>query len=331
MIPELVRQSAEEFQLKEAIAQRYAVDRESIILYQEIGLFLAELFKALQSPHGRIVAAAPAIAEIALAADRADAELIDSESNELCEDNLDSLKSKIKSSGDIIYLANPNRLTGATWANAQLKTLAALVSDGLLIVDEYYHDFSRLTALPLLNKYRNLILLRAFEDWTKASQFDPGYAIMSEQLLDKFKNTSNSCGIERAAAKKCYDIMADRNSCDNRIELIQKQALQVARELTKIGVKCQLCPTNFILLQAGQPGEIQEFLKTRGIKADSLVQGGAAQKYLRIQISGSDQDHRIIEAFLRMPAALLNSQAKQFRSPGTIAGSNQAKAKSTSI
>ena len=323
------RPSAEEFQLREAIARRHAVERESIILFQETGLFLVELFKTFHSPHLRVITAAPAIADIPLAADRAEAELVDCESGEPFTGNIESLKRKIKSITDIIYLANPNRLTGASYANSQLKTLASLVKEGLLIIDEYYHDFSRLSALPLLNKYHNLVVLRVIKDWSRTGLSDFGYAIINESLLEKIELNSNSYQLERAAAKKCLEIIDGGKFCDSRVALIQNQALDVAKKLSGIGIKCQLSPTNFILLQVANPDEVQKILKQGGIKADALTQNADAPKYLRIQISGSDRDNQIIEAFSRMPDVVLNSQAKLFRTSGTFTGSNKEKAKST--
>ncbi len=323
------RSSAEEFQLREAIAQRLTVDRESIILFQETGLFLAELFKSFRSPHLRIITAAPVIADIPLAADRADAELVDCESSEFFIGNLDSLKSQIKSNTDIVYLANPNRLTGAGYANSQLKTLASLVREGLLIVDEYYHDFSRLTALPLLNQFHNLIVLRVFEDWNRTGVSDCGYAIINERLLENIEFNSNSYRLERAAAKKGLEIVNDINSCETKVKLIQKHSLQVAKELSGLGISCQLAPTNFILVPVANPDEVQEILKQRGIKADALFQNANAPKYLRIQITGSDNEQQIAAAFSKMPASLLESQAKPFRTSSTLAESNKEKVKST--
>jgi histidinol-phosphate aminotransferase len=308
MLPESARPSAEEFQLREAIARQYAVNRESIILYQDIGLFLAELFKSFQLPQIRIVTAAPAIAEIAMAADRADAELVECESNDLCAGDIDSLKSKITSSADIIYLANPNRLTGATFANSQLKALAALVNEGLLIIDEYYHDFSGLSAQPLLNKCLNFMVLRAIENWTHFSPSGCGFAIMGERLVEIFRNISNSFRLDRAAAKKCFEIINDRNSCDSRVKLIQKISLQVAKELSGLGIKCQLTYANFILMQVANPGEVQQFLRERDIQTHWLVQNGVRQNFLRLRITASDKDKQIIEAFTRMPESLFKIQ-----------------------
>ncbi len=329
MLSTSVRPSAEEFQLKEAIARRHAVARELIILFQESGLFLAELFKSFRSPHLRIITAAPAIADIPLAADRADAEFIDCESSEPFTSNIDSLKSNIKSSTDTIYLANPNRLTGASYANSQLKTLCSLVPDGMLIVDEYYHDFSRLSALPLLSKFHNLIVLRVFEDWNNIGLSDCGYAIINEQLLEKIESNSNSYRLERAAAKKCLEIIENRKFCDDQIELIQKQALHVAKALTGYGVNCQLVPANFILLEFTNAGEIQKYLNSYGLRVERLGQDGPLRNYLRCQISGSDQDNQIIEAFSRMPAELLNTQARPFRATRALAVNNQEKDKFT--
>ena len=328
MLPASVRTSAEEFQLREALAQRHGIGRDSIILFQETGLFLAELFKSFNSPQLRVIAAAPVIADIALAADHANAELVNCVSSEPFAGDIDSLRNNIKSITDIIYLANPNRLTGASYSNSQLKTMASLVQQGMLIVDEYYHDFFRLSALPLVSKYQNLIVLRVFEDWTRAAHSDCGYAVINEKLLEKIEFNSNSYRLERGSAKKCLEIIDNKKSCDTRIGLIQKRALQVAKELCGCGIKSQLAPADYILLELTNAAEIQEYLNSCGIRVERVSQDGLLQNYLRFQITGSDQDNKIIEAFSRIPASLLYSQAEHIRTSGAFAGSGKEKAKS---
>jgi len=322
MLTTSVRPVAEEFQLKETLARRHAVGRDSIILFNETGLFLSELFKSVSTAHSRIIAAAPAIADVALAADRAGTEFAECEPGELFAPDIDALKRKIRATSDIIYLANPNRLTGASYANSQLKTLASLVPEGLLIVDEYYHEFSQLTALPLLNKYQNLVVLRVFENWTKTGFSDCGYAIINEQLPEKLEFNSNLYRLERATAKKCLEIVDDKKSCETKVELIQKQALRVAKALSEIGFICQLAPADFILLELSNAGGTQNYLNGHNIRVERLGQGELSQNYWRCQISGNDQDNQIIEVFSRMPAKPLKTQTGVLRKPGVPVGSD---------
>jgi len=313
MLSTSVRQSAEEFQLKEAIAQRQAVDCESIIVYQEIGIFLTELFKSFHSPRCRVIAAAPVIADMAMAAERADTELVECESNEPFAIDIDSLKSKIKSNGDIIHLANPNRLTGAALANSQLKILAASVNEGLLIIDEYYHDFSGLSALPLLKHQENVIILRSFENWLSAQQPDFGYAMVSEQFLKKRGLVWPACGMGRATARKCFEIFEATDLSKKQVRLILENALRAAKELTRIGVNCQLAPADFVLLQVSNAGEIQEYLGSCGIRVERIGQVGPLQNYLRYQITADDKVRQLVKAFSSMLTLPTKSQEQHKR------------------
>lgn len=300
MLTETYRPSAEQFRLKEELSQRHATNFESVILFQELGTFLSELFNNADSRQSRLVTMSPAIADIAIAADKAGIELIETVFLQPFTIDVAAIKNLLKSSQDIIYLANPNRLTGATCSNAQIKPLAPLVSKGLLIIDEYYHDFSRLSAVPLLKSYDNVVLLRPLGESSFSGRSEYGFAIVSDDLLELNSQRLPGDTMERATARKCLEIIRDKKSIEKRVAEIQNRSLQVAKKVSELEVRCQLTPTNFILLQMRCHTEVTMLLNSSDIELRGFKNNSTLQNYVRYRITGTERDFKIVEVLSRV-------------------------------
>lgn len=300
MLPESAHITAAQFQLKETLSQRLTVNPDTIFLYQEFGSFLSELFRGFSNPGSQIIGSSLCIPEIALACDKADIKLVKSDANLFSENGFEEIKKQVKSTGDIIYLSNPNRLTGTTFSLAQLRLLAALVKEGLLIVDEFYHDFSKLTALSLLKSHNNLIILRPFENWAVTQDSESGFAIVSDLVSNKAEYRSLADTMDRTTAQKCLETVLNSRLSEKEVEKIQSRSLLVAKELTKIGIKCRLTPTDFILLQFPQNADMLKLLADVNIRVDQINGSTEKQSLFRYRITNTDRDLRVIEVFSRL-------------------------------
>lgn len=91
----------------------------------------------------------------------------------------------LKQQPKVIFLCNPNNPTGCILSRAQIEEILR-VSEGLVIVDEAYEDFSSedISVIPLINKYNHLIVLRTFSKAYALAGIRVGYAIACEELID---------------------------------------------------------------------------------------------------------------------------------------------------
>ncbi|MGH8015368.1 MAG: aminotransferase class I/II-fold pyridoxal phosphate-dependent enzyme, partial [Candidatus Zixiibacteriota bacterium] len=303
-MPSPMRDSAEVFQLKETLSRRLNLDPDSICLYQEAGEFLTRLFSSFDSSQNQLIAAAPVIPEIAIAADRAEMELVQIESANPCAAEIDSLKRTILSRGDIVYLANPNRLTGATFSIKHLRTIAGLVNQGLLIIDEFYHDFSGLSAFQPVKECDNVIVLRPFQDWNEGLYTENGFAIISKSLGNRIDSNNSVISFSRWAAKKCLEIVNAKVANESQVKKIQKRSFEIAIELAEFGIKSQLLPTDSILLQLPIPQDVLRYLSERDVNIEPVGESEQLKNYLHFQITGKDKDKALVNALAAMPESL---------------------------
>lgn len=289
-----IRQSAEQIKLKESISRRFLIDSKVILTFEDFDLFLPGLIENFQSPTSRLIAASPVISSIPIAADRAEIKLVTAESKQPLAGETESIKSAIKSEHDVIYLANPNRLTGCSHSLKEIKKIAALIKNGLLIIDEYYHDFSDISAISLLETFENVVVVRPFEKWTNPGQLNSGYALFNQGLVNGFSAVSAPNALNRQSAGKCLEIFENERAVRAQVGSIQKRALAVAKELTALGIECRILPTNFVLLHFKNASKVKNILAANGIEIEGFDENGLLGEYARYAVTKTEKDKEFV-------------------------------------
>src|SRR5207249_5643223 len=82
---------------------------------------------------------------------------------------------------DVVVVCTPNNPTGNLLEQDALATVLKNAK-GLVLVDEAYHEFSEQTALPLLKKHRNLIVLRTFSKAMAMAGLRFGYMMAHPEI-----------------------------------------------------------------------------------------------------------------------------------------------------
>ncbi|HET9532540.1 MAG TPA: aminotransferase class I/II-fold pyridoxal phosphate-dependent enzyme, partial [Blastocatellia bacterium] len=82
---------------------------------------------------------------------------------------------------DVIILCSPNNPTGCRIDEEEVFELARDF-DGIVIIDEAYHEFSGRSVVPLLEKLPNLIVLRTFSKAMAMAGLRVGYLLATPEL-----------------------------------------------------------------------------------------------------------------------------------------------------
>ena len=148
--------------INQLISQKLLVSKNNVLTFTDRLEFLTDLFTSKDNEFEDFVSIGHVTPEVAMAADRADFEV-----TELLGGNPFSLSKKIVESESlnpysILYIANPNRVTGGTFALKELREMVEMVPHGLVIIDEYYFDYFGISAVSLLKLFTNVVILRSF-------------------------------------------------------------------------------------------------------------------------------------------------------------------------
>lgn len=198
-----------------------------------------------------------------------------------------------------VVLANPNAPTGMALPIGTLAMLAAHLKERgeVLLVDEAYSAFAREDAVPLLNRFDNLLIVRTLSKSHALAGMRVGYALGHPALIDglnRIKNCFNSYSLDRvaqAAARAAMEDAAYYSAVNAKVVAAREWT---RRALTEAGIPVLPSEANFLFVQADEKDAawVLRALKERGI----LVRHFASRRtapYLRITI-GTMEDMAVV-------------------------------------
>ncbi len=295
--PELVR-----CDLTGAAARLAGVPKETVFAFGELSEFLEEFLNMFCRPGGTLVSAGLVTPEIALAADRADVKLV-----EVCGESpftidLELTLSSVADSADVLYAANPNRITGASLTVDDLRQMLEAVPDGFLIIDETLCDYSGVTAKSLLEERGNVIILRSFTAPFGMHSSDAGFSIAPRRLNARMLDTLHLRTVSGGVREGIVAAIRVGQAVGSRRQQIHDESLRLAVTLTGMGIQCRISATDFLLMRVASPKDAGNFLVSQQVPVENLDGYPGMQNYLRYRLSSPSQNDQLLDAFARMPA-----------------------------
>ena len=200
--------------------------------------------------------------------------------------------------GGVIF-PNPNAPTGIYEDLEFVEDIIAHNQDVIVIVDEAYIDFAGKSALELIDKYENLIVVQTFSKSRSLAGARVGFAIANPELIadmNRIKYSFNPYNVNRlsilagAAAMRDWDYTKE---CTGRICKTREKTTEALRAL---GFTVLDSKTNFIFAKSGDmPGKVYfDGLREAGI----LVRRWDSERikdYVRISIGSEEEMETFVE------------------------------------
>ena len=202
--------------------------------------------------------------------------------------------------GKTIFIANPNAPTGLALSLCDIEDILQSNPSSLVVIDEAYVDFGACSAVSLLPRYDNLLVIGTFSKSRSLAGGRIGYALGSRQLiadLNRIKFSFNPYNINRLSLAAGTSAVEDEEyfeNCCQKIVLTRNYTLAALREM---GFYCTESMANFVF--AAHPDHTGEKLylqlKEQGVLVRWFNQP-RIQDYLRITIGTKQQMDALLEA-----------------------------------
>lgn len=154
----------------------------------------------------------------------------------------------LQPNGGVIF-PNPNAPTGVLMGLDQVEEIVAANRDVVVIVDEAYIDFGGISAVPLLERYDNLLVVQTFSKSRSMAGMRIGYALGSPQLiryLNDVKYSVNSYTLNYPTLELGVEAVRDRAYFESCCDKIIRTRTRAKEELAKRGFTFPESYGNFI-------------------------------------------------------------------------------------
>jgi len=220
----------------------------------------------------------------------------------------------------LTIVCTPNNPTGGILALEDIASLCA-EGDGLVVIDEAYHEFSGESAVPLLRAHPNLIVLRTFSKASALAGLRVGYLLASPELvreIHKARLPYNVNFFSQLAAATVLDGEGLTFLQGNVRRLVESRERLFAALRAIPGVRPYPSRANFILLELlrADPKTVFESLYRRGVLVRDVTAYVRLSRCLRVSI-GSESEN---ETFLRALGECLAEVDQSVERPDGTAG-----------
>ncbi len=198
-----------------------------------------------------------------------------------------------------VIIANPNAPTSIYEDLSVIEDIIIHNQDVIVIVDEAYIDFGGRSAIELISKYENLLVVQTFSKSRSMAGMRIGYAIGNPKLikaLNDVKYSFNSYTMSHTSIEAGVEAVKDRGYFEDKIARIITTREKSEQELTALGFTCLLSSANFLFTthKSIPAKEIFEALRANNIYV-RYFNLPRIDNYLRITIGTQDEMDKLIE------------------------------------
>ncbi len=207
---------------------------------------------------------------------------------------------KYFNAGGTVFIANPNAPTGIALSLQQIELIVKNNPDNIVVIDQAYVDFGGESAIPLIDKYDNLLVTETFSKSRSLAGARLGYGVASQRIisdLNAIKYSTNPYNINRMTAKAGVGSLKDDEYFKANIKAVIENREYAVSELKKLGFEVTNSKANFIFIKSDKIGgeKLYTALRRKGV----LVRHFSTERikeYNRVSIGSLEQMTKFINA-----------------------------------
>jgi len=204
--------------------------------------------------------------------------------------------------GGIIF-PNPNAPTGRLLALSEIERLLQANQDSVVVIDEAYIDFGGDSAVALVARYPQLLVVHTLSKSRSLAGLRVGYAVGQPPLieaLNRVKDSFNSYPLDRFAQAGAAAAMADRGYFEETCAKVIATRTRLVSELDALGLEVLPSAANFVFARHPQHdgATLTAKLRERSIIVRHFKNPSRIAPFMRITI-GTDAQCDALTSALR--------------------------------
>lgn len=197
-----------------------------------------------------------------------------------------------------IFIANPNAPTGIALSLNDIEKIVKSNPNNVVVIDEAYVDFGAESAVKLVDKYDNLLVVQTFSKSRSLAGGRLGFAIANSKIiqdLNTIKYSTNPYNINRMTMYAGVGCLEDEEYTRGNCKKIIENREWTCQELIKLGFSLTDTKANFIWAKSNKLSgkDIYTKLKSKGILV-RYFDKELLKDYVRITVGSIDQMNTLI-------------------------------------
>lgn len=214
----------------------------------------------------------------------------------------DDILNCINTETEIVFICNPNNPTGQLTNKEKAEKIIrrCKLSGVFVVVDECFLDFAEnkeeYSVVNLLEKYDNLIVLKAFTKIYAMPGIRLGYCMSSnEKLIEGLKISGPPWNVSTIAQSAGVAALEEKEYVVKTVAYINEQRKYLIEELNKLNIKTYNAYANYILFKMYDDIDLKEEMLKNGILIRNCSNyRNLSGSYYRIAVKRSQENQLFI-------------------------------------
>lgn len=283
-------------ELRTAIARRHGVEPSNVFVANGSNEVLQTLLLAYGG-HGRTVATfEPTYQMYAQIARVTGATVVSGERREDYTLDAAEVRRVVEAHGpSVTMLCNPNNPTGIIEPRENLEALLA-ATDGLVVVDEAYAEFSDWSAVPMMTAHENLVVTRTFSKTLSLAALRVGYAVAPAHVIDALGIAVLPYHLDAFKQAATVAAMGHVDEMNSRVALIRQERGRLSREIAECGLEVFPSGANFVLFRVADAARVWQGLVDQGVLVRDCSGWERLADCLRVTVGTPEENSAFLSA-----------------------------------
>jgi histidinol-phosphate aminotransferase len=197
----------------------------------------------------------------------------------------------------ISVICSPNNPSGTPLESGDLARLLE-ATQGLVFLDEAYHEFSGQTALKLLPSYANLIVLRTFSKAMSMAGLRFGYMMAHPEIAREIHKAKLPYNVNVFTLAAVELVLEQPEVLQNAIRTLVSERQRMIDEVRKRpGVEAFSSSANFFLIRTEHDARyLFEALYAQGVLVRDVSSYPMLDRVLRVSAGTPEENDRFLSA-----------------------------------
>ena len=134
----------------------------------------------------------------------------------------------------LILFSNPNNPTGYGFTINDIRKVLDVFKDKVILVDEAYYEFYGVSAIPLINEYKNLLVTRTLSKAWGLAALRVGFLIGNEESIGELLKYKAPYNVNSLSQEIAINYLKDSKDLLNNLDYIVSERERFYKELKEI-------------------------------------------------------------------------------------------------